>query len=84
MNKVLRLITCSASCISRIPWWAWIVIILAGAILGALTYLVGVLTAGTLSIVVAALAASALQGIMAAIAATFVVCIRECIKSILG
>jgi hypothetical protein len=72
-------VTCSASCLSRIPWWVWFVLVLAGAAIGAISYLAGLLLAGVGGVVVGALLTAMILGALGGVATTFLYCILGCI-----
>jgi hypothetical protein len=55
-------VACWAACIRSVPWWVWIVLPLAGAMIGALTYLAGILLAGGGAIIVNLLLKAILWG----------------------
>src|ERR1700710_406985 len=61
-------VACSASCLSRIPWWVWLVLVLAGAVIGAISYLAGLLLAGVGGVVVSALLTAMLLGALGGVA----------------
>jgi hypothetical protein len=72
-------VACSASCLSRIPWWVWFVLVLAGAAIGAISYLAGLLLAGVGGVVVSALLTAMILGALGSVATTFLYCILGCI-----
>jgi hypothetical protein len=72
-------VACSASCLSRIPWWVWFVLVLAGAAIGAISYLAGLLLAGVGAVVVSALLTAMILGALGGVATTFLYCILGCI-----
>ena len=64
-------VACSASCLSRIPWWVWFVLVLAGAAIGAISYLAGLLLAGVGGVVVSALLTAMILGALGGVATRF-------------
>jgi hypothetical protein len=69
------------ACLATIPWWVWLVVILAGAVIGALTYFAGLLLAGGGAIVVNALLKAILFGALGGVLATFGYCLVGCVVS---
>ena len=76
----MNFFTCVAGCVARIPWWAWLVVAIAGAVIGALTYIFGVVT-GPGGIVVNALLKAMLIGALGGVAATFGYCLLGCARA---
>lgn len=72
------ILTCWIACLSTIPWWVWIVLPLAGAALGAITYFFG-LIGGPITIVVNALVKAIIIGALAAVLTPFLYCLLGCI-----
>jgi hypothetical protein len=73
------ILACFGSCIAAVPWWAWLIVALAGAIIGALTYLGGVLLGPPGGVALNLLIKAILLGSLAAVAATFGYCLFGCV-----
>jgi hypothetical protein len=73
------ILACFGACLAAVPWWVWVVLPLAGAVIGALTYLAGILLAGGGAIVVNALLKAMLWGALAGILSPFGYCLIGCI-----
>ena len=73
------ILKCFGTCVAAIPWWVWIVLPLAGAVIGALTYLAGLLLGGGGAIVVNALLKAILWGALSGILAPFGYCLLSCV-----
>jgi hypothetical protein len=76
IGAVLR---CFWDCVKRIPWWAWPLLIVVGALLGAITYYATVLSGGSFVIVAPALIKAVITGIFGAIGVTLLYCLLGCI-----
>lgn len=73
-------VACWAACIRSVPWWVWIVLPLAGAMIGALTYLAGILLAGGGAIIVNLLLKAILWGALAGVLSPFGYCMLGCVS----
>lgn len=74
------ILACWMSCVAAVPWWVWIVLALAGAVIGALTYFAGLLLAGGGAVVVNALLKAILWGALAGVLAPFGYCLVSCVS----
>jgi len=77
--NINAILTCWAGCLAAVPWWVWIVLPLAGAAIGALTYLSGLLLAGGGAIVVNALLKAILWGALGGVLSVFGYCLLGCV-----
>jgi hypothetical protein len=68
---------CVFRCLGRVPWWVWIVLTIAGAVIGLVSAIVAALTAGV-SLTITAALLSIGGSILSAYAATILNCVREC------
>ena len=78
MGRFSAFFKCTGACLAAIPWWVWPVLVLGGAALGAISYLVGLVTAGVGAVVVSALLFAMLWGAVGAVATTFGYCLLGC------
>jgi hypothetical protein len=74
----LAFIKCSVACLAKIPWWVWFVLVLAGAAIGAISYLAGLLLAGVGGVVVGTLLTAMVIGALGAVGVTFLYCLLGC------
>jgi uncharacterized membrane protein YjjP (DUF1212 family) len=68
------MLQCILTCISKIPWWAWLVLLLAAVLLGLLTYFTGGIAALSIPLWIQAV----LSGLAGTIGATLLICINDC------
>jgi hypothetical protein len=73
------ILKCAGACLAAIPWWVWPVLLLAGAAIGAVSYLAGLLFAGVGAVVVNALLKAMLWGALAGILSPFGYCLVGCV-----
>jgi hypothetical protein len=85
-NNILKFFQCLGFCLSQIPWWAWLILVIGGIICGIVNLMLTALVAGTTlsSIVFIAWIVAGVKGALAAIAVTFGICALGCVKEIQG
>ena len=86
MGNIGKFFACLGNCLSKIPWWVWLILVIVGIILGVVSLVVTAVLAGSTiaSITLVAFILAGVKGLLAAIGLTFGFCALGCAKEITG
>lgn len=84
MDKIGRQLSCLLDCLARIPWWAWFLLVIGGALLGIIALIVTVVTGGAGAIAMVPILIAAVKGALGAIGTTVGYCFMDCLKKVNG
>lgn len=78
------MIDCIWKCLKKLPWWAWIILVLAGVIVALLTFFISPILFPEATITIIAgvqiplWIKSAIAGVAGTVGATIIKCINNC------